>query len=395
MLSQISREFISLYSNPGYYQVPEHSTIKLSPAVSHLQLTSGSSHHHRASGAGQLNQHRMRMRGGRHHHFGGGGGHPPPPLHETVPGGGGFAPGVSERADENGIVSNVYPSPGRLPLPPHHRVSDQAAEHGLTPNGEINVGGRSYSSAYYYYEYTPRGERGEDGEGEEEHSYDLAVVAEGLRQIRQLNTTFVASWDLVRFAKELVPMVRESVLRMENKELKAIVVLLFVLVIAVFMFYWVSVYCTITTTSRSEVLDSRIATQEALDINFRDVVVLLSFGRRKARMHFSEGAEHHRPVPERSRTPLLLRQQQVLGQRELRRQLGGLLLLGCGDGARPGAGGRDRPRGQHLLRPGADTGQGLRGDIRLQVRERTQAQALQWNFDLVKSAAVRKKYLYN
>ncbi len=56
--------------------------------------------------------------------------------------------------------------------------------------------GTSYSSAYYYYEVSPRDEL--EGDDAQRHSYDVELVEEGLRQIRQLNTSFITSGDVVR-----------------------------------------------------------------------------------------------------------------------------------------------------------------------------------------------------
>ncbi len=102
----LSTEYVDLPGFLGYYQVPEHSTIKLSPAVSHLQLTSGSSHHHRSSGSPAANQFRQGMRAGRQHRFGG-------HHHHIGPGGiPVFAPPEQGQPDENGVITNSYPDSG-------------------------------------------------------------------------------------------------------------------------------------------------------------------------------------------------------------------------------------------------------------------------------------------
>ena len=95
------------------------------------------------------------------------------------------------------LIRCVLACSGRLPFP----VSDQAAEHGLAPN---DVPGRSYSSAYYYYEYSPRGDQrngGEDGGPGtfRRPSYDVGLVSEGFRQIRLLNASYVVSAEFARW----------------------------------------------------------------------------------------------------------------------------------------------------------------------------------------------------
>ena len=146
----------NLFYVAGYYQVPEQSsTIKLTPAVTQLQLTSTSIGAHRSSTGGII-----------------------PPM---------FTPGHQ-----------------------HHPT-------GLRP-----------STTY------PSSPRNDSDEDEEVYGYDIVIVREGAEQLKNLNTTFILSGDFVRFCGELLPMVKESLMAIENKELKIIVILLFVGVLVLF-----------------------------------------------------------------------------------------------------------------------------------------------------------------
>ncbi len=114
--------------------------------------------------------------------------------------------GGTVESDERGVITNVYPTTGgktHLEFSFFNsgftrefsgRVSIEEAERGLIDGRGKD--GTSYSSAYYYYEVSPRDEL--EGDDAPRHSYDVELVEEGLRQIRQLNTSFITSGDVVR-----------------------------------------------------------------------------------------------------------------------------------------------------------------------------------------------------
>jgi hypothetical protein len=63
-----------------------------------------------------------------------------------------------------------------------------------------------------------------------------------------LNSTFLLSADLLAFAAELVPLCRQTVASVENKELKVIAVLLAVGVITLIRIFQQNVSCSSGTT---------------------------------------------------------------------------------------------------------------------------------------------------
>jgi len=67
-----------------------------------------------------------------------------------------------------------------------------------------------------------------------EPSYDVAIISHGIEQIKSLNATFFASKEILHFGKELFPLMKDTFAAVENKELKAIVVLLALVVLLVF-----------------------------------------------------------------------------------------------------------------------------------------------------------------
>ena len=85
------------------------------------------------------------------------------------------------------------------------------------------------------YPSTPRNDSGFDGGGGGIGNLFPAVHF-GLRQLVAFNATFFVSQDFVDFGKELLPCAAHWLVTMENKELKAITLLLAALLIVVFRF---------------------------------------------------------------------------------------------------------------------------------------------------------------
>jgi len=56
--------------------------------------------------------------------------------------------------------------------------------------------------------------------------YDVSIVSRGFESIRLMNSTFLFSSEFLSFVVELMPMIRESLGSIENKELKVIAFLL-------------------------------------------------------------------------------------------------------------------------------------------------------------------------
>ena len=78
------------------------------------------------------------------------------------------------------------------------------------------------------YMSTPRQNSSKD-DGDTDISdvgYDVSVISHGLESITSMNTTFIFSSEFLGFVVELLPMIRESLGSIENKELKVIALLL-------------------------------------------------------------------------------------------------------------------------------------------------------------------------
>ena len=78
------------------------------------------------------------------------------------------------------------------------------------------------------YMSTPRQNSSKD-DGDTDISdvgYDVSVISHGLESITSMNTTFIFSSEFLGFVVELLPMIRESLSSIENKELKVIALLL-------------------------------------------------------------------------------------------------------------------------------------------------------------------------
>ena len=85
------------------------------------------------------------------------------------------------------------------------------------------------------YPSTPRNDSGFDG-ADSGVGDPFPAVHFGLRQLVAFNATFFISQDFVDFCKELLPFAAHWLVTMENKELKAITLLLAALLIVVFRF---------------------------------------------------------------------------------------------------------------------------------------------------------------
>ena len=69
-------------------------------------------------------------------------------------------------------------------------------------------------------------------EDEEEFcSYNLSLIERGFSAISTMDSQFLLSLDFFRFLTELLPMMKENVVALENKELKAIVLLMIIIAI--------------------------------------------------------------------------------------------------------------------------------------------------------------------
>ena len=78
------------------------------------------------------------------------------------------------------------------------------------------------------YMSTPRQNSSKD-DGDTDISdvgYDVSIISHGLESITSMNATFIFSSEFLGFVVELLPMIRESLGSIENKELKVIALLL-------------------------------------------------------------------------------------------------------------------------------------------------------------------------
>lgn len=162
----------------GYYQVPEYSTIKLSPALTQLQLTS-------TAGA---------RRGERF---------------------------LSKSPDARQI-------PPLFPNEVFHTDPRPLRDRDRNPFEDDPDGTTTYTAPY------PFSPRNQSKQPPAQCLYDSAFIEFGLEQMKALNTTFFFSHDLVKWGREVIPLIRESFYEIENKELKVIALLLFVAVYCLF-----------------------------------------------------------------------------------------------------------------------------------------------------------------
>lgn len=180
--------FSSISSFAGYYQVPEHSTIKLSPAVTQLQLTSSSQ-------AG--------------------------------------LPSRTPNLNKGGLVPPLFPPTGgdRNLATAHDEASEAGTDHRLpqTQGSQGRDGG--YAVSPRNDSKMPRVARPQQQLG-----YDPQVLQHGLDQLLALNTSFLFSArELSAFGGEAAAAAKAWVMSIENKELKVIsVTLLLILSVLVF-----------------------------------------------------------------------------------------------------------------------------------------------------------------
>ena len=66
--------------------------------------------------------------------------------------------------------------------------------------------------------------------------YNSTLVDRGFRSLRAMDVRFMVSEEFLPFCRELVPWTKELFSQMENKELKAIVVLMVILVFTFIQF---------------------------------------------------------------------------------------------------------------------------------------------------------------
>ena len=151
--------------NTGYYQVPDSSKIKLLPAVKQLQLTSAS----------QASDSTIDMAG---NHY-------------------------------TGISNNGH-------------SKKQDGSNVVRPELEA----RPTKNRHRYYPFI---EVEEYMDEQEFCSYNVSLIERGFSALSTMDRTFLLSFDFFRFLTELLPMMKDNIQAWENKELKAIVILMIVI----------------------------------------------------------------------------------------------------------------------------------------------------------------------
>lgn len=151
--------------------MPDHSTIKLTPAVTQLQLTAQPS-----------------------------------------------------SSVSRGVGRDVH---GRNP-----QTATTQIPLALNPLPDANRGpGLIHNPPYYIYQFS-----NSNTSSLPKASFDEAVVDEGLRQLGNFNLTFIFSREFICFSRELISLAKDFFIAQENKELKAIVLLLLVAVLTMIRF---------------------------------------------------------------------------------------------------------------------------------------------------------------